>query len=99
MAHQAVAEWGSYELISDEHNKLRGRGPDTAAFFILGRCAMKQDAQQYDSVKAPQIDAGREFISIAGIRKTDSMLDPGCGTGKLTRALARLAKHGERHRH
>ncbi len=52
---------------------------------------MKWDAEKYDSVKAPQVDAGRELIAMAGVRENDSVLDIGCGTGKLTVELARLA--------
>ncbi len=55
---------------------------------------MKWDAQTYDAVKAPQIDAGRELIAMAGVREHDAILDLGCGTGKLTLELARLAPHG-----
>ena len=55
---------------------------------------MKWDAQTYDAVKAPQIDAGRELIAVAGIRENDAILDLGCGTGKLTVELARLARLG-----
>ncbi|HWR58972.1 MAG TPA: methyltransferase domain-containing protein [Thermodesulfovibrionales bacterium] len=56
---------------------------------------MKWDAEKYDSVKAPQIDAGRELIATAEVRETDSVLDIGCGTGKLTVELARLASKGK----
>jgi trans-aconitate 2-methyltransferase len=55
---------------------------------------MKWDAEKYDATKAPQIDAGRELIALAGIREEDSILDLGCGTGKLTIELARLARNG-----
>lgn len=55
---------------------------------------MKWDAEQYDAVKAPQIDAGRELIALARVREHDDILDLGCGTGKLTKELARLASRG-----
>lgn len=55
---------------------------------------MKWDARLYDSVKAPQIDAGRELVGLSGIRRTDSVLDLGCGTGRLTLELAHLALEG-----
>ncbi len=55
---------------------------------------MKWDAEKYDAVKAPQIDVGRELISLARVRETDDILDLGCGTGKLTRELAHLASRG-----
>jgi trans-aconitate 2-methyltransferase len=55
---------------------------------------MRWDADTYDSVKAPQFDAGMELIEISRVRATDSVLDIGCGTGKLTIELARLAAKG-----
>lgn len=55
---------------------------------------MKWDAEIYDAVKAPQVDAGRELIALADVRAGDEILDLGCGTGKLTAELARLAARG-----
>jgi len=56
---------------------------------------MRWDAEEYDAVrKPPQADAGRELISMAGVRVDDSVLDIGCGTGGLTMELARLAPKG-----
>ena len=55
---------------------------------------MKWDAVQYDSVKAPQVDAGKELIALANVKQNDSVLDIGCGTGKLTLELSRLASGG-----
>ncbi len=55
---------------------------------------MRWDAEKYDSTKAPQIDAGRELIAMACIRESDSILDIGCGTGKLTIELANRAPRG-----
>ncbi|MBI5099000.1 MAG: methyltransferase domain-containing protein [Nitrospirae bacterium] len=56
---------------------------------------MKWDAEKYDLTHAPQIDAGRELIEMAGVRAGDSILDIGCGTGTLTAELARLAHKGK----
>jgi trans-aconitate 2-methyltransferase len=56
---------------------------------------VKWDAEKYDAVRAPQVDAGKELIAMARIGETDSVLDIGCGTGKLTMELARRASKGE----
>jgi trans-aconitate methyltransferase len=55
---------------------------------------MKWDAEMYDATHSPQTDAGRELISMADVRSNDSILDVGCGTGKLTAELASLAAKG-----
>ncbi|MEN8265139.1 MAG: class I SAM-dependent methyltransferase [Nitrospirota bacterium] len=55
---------------------------------------MKWDAQVYDTVKAPQVDAVRELISIANVKDSDFILDLGYGTGKLTMELSRLLLNG-----
>jgi SAM-dependent methyltransferase len=55
---------------------------------------MRWDAEKYDAVKAPQVDAGKELIAMAKVKDTDSVLDLGCGTGKLTVELAKRASIG-----
>ncbi len=55
---------------------------------------MRWNGEKYDSTKAPQIDAGRELIALAQVQDTDSILDIGCGTGRLTVELANLASKG-----
>lgn len=55
---------------------------------------MKWDAGKYDSAHAPQIDAGMELIAMACVKKNESVLDIGCGTGSLTLDIARLSCNG-----
>ncbi len=55
---------------------------------------MRWDAEKYDSTHGPQIDAGLKLIETANVRANDSILDIGCGTGRLTCELARFAHKG-----
>jgi trans-aconitate 2-methyltransferase len=56
---------------------------------------MRWDAEKYDSTHGPQIDAGRKLIEMAKVKAGDSILDIGCGTGRLTCELAKLAHKGK----
>ncbi len=56
---------------------------------------MRWDAEIYDSAKSPQTDAGMELVAMANVKAGDSVLDIGCGTGRLTCELARLAHNGK----
>ncbi|TAL27350.1 MAG: class I SAM-dependent methyltransferase [Nitrospirae bacterium] len=55
---------------------------------------MRWDAEKYDSTHGPQIDVGLKLIEMANVKADDSVLDIGCGTGRLTCELARLAHKG-----
>jgi trans-aconitate 2-methyltransferase len=55
---------------------------------------MKWNAELYDSTHGPQCGAGLELIRMASVRTSDDVLDVGCGTGTLTRELARKASSG-----
>lgn len=55
---------------------------------------MRWDADRYDRVNIQQYESGRELLDLAHVKETDSILDLGCGTGKLTIDMARLAWNG-----
>jgi trans-aconitate methyltransferase len=55
---------------------------------------MKWDAKLYNSVVAPQVDAGRKLVGMAKVKGDEHVLDLGCGTGILTDELASLARWG-----
>ncbi len=45
------------------------------------------DATTYDRVSSPQLDWGREVLERLDLRGDESVLDAGCGTGRVTSAL------------
>ena len=55
---------------------------------------MKWDAEKYDRVNIQQFESGMELIKLADVRKSDHILDLGCGTGKITAELANLSYKG-----
>lgn len=55
---------------------------------------MRWDAEKYDSTHGPQTDVGLKLIETADVKANESILDIGCGTGRLTCELARLAHEG-----
>ncbi|WP_202213461.1 class I SAM-dependent methyltransferase [Methylacidimicrobium sp. AP8] len=46
-------------------------------------------AARYEAVSTPQFVQGKRLVSLLGIRRGDSVLDLGCGTGRLAEYVAR----------
>lgn len=55
---------------------------------------MKWDARIYDSQNSYRTEVGIRLMNLAGVGKTDRVLDVGCGTGTLTSELALRASRG-----
>ena len=47
------------------------------------------DARTYHRVAAPQEEWGREVLARLELRGDETVLDAGCGSGRVTRLIAR----------
>jgi len=52
------------------------------------------DATTYDRVSAPQLDWGREVLDRLSLRGDETVLDAGCGTGRVTAELLHRLPRG-----
>ena len=53
------------------------------------------DARTYHAVSEPQFEWGKRVLGALELAGTESVLDAGCGTGRLTALLAERLPHGE----
>lgn len=52
------------------------------------------DAETYERISAPQEQMGRAVLDRLALRGDEAVLDAGCGTGRVTAALAERVPHG-----
>src|SRR5665213_1253185 len=59
-----------------------------------GAPSREWNATSYHRVSAPQVSWGRKVLARLPLRGDESVLDAGCGTGRLTLELAELLASG-----
>jgi trans-aconitate 2-methyltransferase len=52
------------------------------------------DGQSYDRISGPQLELGREVLARLELRGDETVLDAGCGSGRVTQALAERLPRG-----
>jgi ubiquinone/menaquinone biosynthesis C-methylase UbiE len=68
----------------EEAVELEGREADLAEYF--DRCAAEGDLLEFDFDERRRLD---EFLPMWAIQPGERVLEPGCGSGRLTVELAR----------
>ena len=68
---------------ADEDVALEGREADLAEYF--DRCAVEGDLAEFDADERRRLD---EFLPMWNIQPGERVLEPGCGSGRLTEELA-----------
>src|SRR3954447_10467856 len=58
------------------------------------RTPLDWDAATYDRVSSPQLDWGMEVLERLGLDGDETILDAGCGTGRVTAELVKRVPRG-----
>src|SRR5207253_3821709 len=74
---------------------VRGRSP---AYVIAYRCmsgTRRWDGRSYDRISAPMEALGRGVLERLDLRGDETVLDAGCGSGRITQALLERLPRGK----